>query len=243
MVEEMSQAAQPLCEASSPRTVLLSPPATGIGNQARYVPAVPYKDTVTSVDTNNRKYTAMSYETADGYKIKDQHTWHYPTFTVVDWIDLFTRKCYRDILIRNMEHCQKHTDLKIGAYVIMSNHLHLIWCPACGRLSVTIRDFKSYCTKQFIESILNEEESRREGPLRSFHFHAGQTAQNKEYKIGKSGNHPEEIHSKEFMLTKLQYTHENPVRAGWVQDPEDWLYSSAGAYAGKEGLLKIDFLY
>ena len=185
----------------------------------------------------------MSYEIADGYKIRDQSAWHYLTFTIVDWIDLFTRKHYRDILIKNMMHCQKQKELKIGAYVVMSNHLHLIWQSGCGQLSDTIRDFKSYCTKQFVECILTEEESRREGLLRSFRFHAGQTAQNKDYKIWKSGNHPEEIHSKEFMLAKLRYTHENPVRAGWVNHPEDWLYSSAGAYAGKEGLLKIDFLF
>lgn len=36
---------------------------------------------------------------------------------------------------------------------------------------------------------------------------------------------------------KLDYLHENPVRAGWVENPEDFLYSSARDYSGKTGLI------
>jgi len=36
--------------------------------------------------------------------------------------------------------------------------------------------------------------------------------------------------------------HENPVRAGWVVHPEDYLYSSATNYAGKTSLLEVILL-
>jgi hypothetical protein len=38
----------------------------------------------------------------------------------------------------------------------------------------------------------------------------------------------------------LNYIHENPVRAGWVKNPEDYLYSSARNYADMECLIGID---
>ena len=42
--------------------------------------------------------------------------------------------------------------------------------------------------------------------------------------------------------TRLNYIHENPVRAGLVADTEDYLYSSARNYAEMESLIEIDFI-
>jgi len=42
-----------------------------------------------------------------GYTIKDQNATHFLTFTVCGWIDLFTRRLYKDILIESFKHCQK----------------------------------------------------------------------------------------------------------------------------------------
>ena len=61
-----------------------------------------------------------------GYQIKDQNALHYMTLQVVYWIDIFTRKIYRDIVIDSLMYCQKEKGLEIFAYVIMSNHIHLI---------------------------------------------------------------------------------------------------------------------
>jgi putative transposase len=184
----------------------------------------------------------MSYEFADGYKIRDQHGLYFMTFTVVGWIDLFSRQLYRDILIKNMKHCREHKDLSIGAYVIMTNHVHVIWQSKCGRLSDTLRDFKSYCTKEFIVAIEKENESRESWLLHMFRFYANRTNQNKDYKTWRGNNHPEEITSHDFLMTKLNYIHENPVRAGWVHKPEDYLYTSASNYINGKGLMEIDYL-
>jgi len=40
------------------------------------------------------------------------------------------------------------------------------------------------------------------------------------------------------MRGKLDYIHANPVKRGYVNLPEHWRYSSAGA--GLEGLIDID---
>lgn len=185
----------------------------------------------------------MNYEFTAGYKIRDQFGLFFMTLTIVDWIDLFSRKLYRDILIKNMEYCRIHKGLSVGAYVIMTNHMHVIWQSKCGRLSDTLRDYKSFCTKELIEAIEHNPESRKDWLLRAFKFHARGTNQNKDYKIWVSGNHPEQIFTEDFMRTKLDYIHNNPVRAGLVEKPEDYLSSSASNYILGKEIMEIDYLF
>ena len=185
----------------------------------------------------------MSYEFADGYKIRDQHALHFLTFTVEGWIDIFSRQRYRDIALNNFTYCRKNKGLFLGAYVIMTNHLHLIAKSEKGDLSGWIRDFKSFTTKNIIESIQNEKESRKEWLLYMFQFFANRTNRNEFYKLWTGNNHPEEIHSEKFLQTKLNYIHQNPVRAGWVANTTDYLYSSASNYANGRGLIEIDNLF
>jgi REP element-mobilizing transposase RayT len=59
-------------------------------------------------------------------KILDQNGFNYLTLTIVDWVDVFTRKECRDIVLESLRHCQAKKGLVIYAYVIMSNHIHLV---------------------------------------------------------------------------------------------------------------------
>lgn len=61
-----------------------------------------------------------------GYEIRDQYATHFLTFTVCGWIDLFSRSVYKDILIDSFKHCQEHKGFILNAFVIMTNHVHLI---------------------------------------------------------------------------------------------------------------------
>jgi len=61
---------------------------------------------------------------------------------VVKWIPLFTRKPYFDILLVSLRFCRQHKGLKVHAYVILDNHLHLV--VAGDKLTDIIRDFKSH---------------------------------------------------------------------------------------------------
>ena len=77
-----------------------------------------------------------------GYQITDQEGLYYLTFQVVDWIDIFTRQVYRDIIIESFKYAIENKGLHLFAYVIMSNHVHLIAQSSNGQLSATIRDIK-----------------------------------------------------------------------------------------------------
>ena len=61
-----------------------------------------------------------------GYKIVEQDALHYVTFQVVKWIDIFTRMVYRNIVIDSLKFCQANKGLEIYAFVVMSNHAHLL---------------------------------------------------------------------------------------------------------------------
>jgi REP element-mobilizing transposase RayT len=80
---------------------------------------------------------------SDGYKIRDQTLPHFVTATVVDWVDVFTRKNYRDIVIACLDFCITNKAMVLYGYVIMSNHVHLI-ISINGKetLSDIVRDFK-----------------------------------------------------------------------------------------------------
>ena len=98
----------------------------------------------------------------EGYVIRDQTLPHFITSTVVDWIDIFTRQAYRDIVIESLDYCIKNKGMLLYGYVIMSNHIHLIIQSEEGKLSDLIRDFKKFTAKNILKKIQNSPESRKE---------------------------------------------------------------------------------
>jgi REP element-mobilizing transposase RayT len=176
----------------------------------------------------------------EGYVIRDQNLPHFITPTVVDWIDVFTRQNYRDIVIECLDYCIKNKGMILYGYVIMSNHIHLIIQSENGKLSDLIRDFKKFIAKNILDKIQNSPESRREWMLERFKLAAQKHQRNKEYQFWQYGNHAEEIYSTAFMWSKLHYIHLNPVRAGLVGKASDYIYSSASNYVNDSGLLEIE---
>lgn len=159
------------------------------------------------------------------------------------WIDIFSRQRYRDLILESFQFWRTKKNLLNGGYVIMSNHIHVIWTATHQNLSDIIRDFKTYTSKAITTSIQEEPESRRDWLLYMFRYFANGTNSNESFKVWTGNNHPEEITSDKFLKSKLNYIHQNPVRAGLVAEPSDYLYSSAANYAGKKGLIDVDFLY
>jgi len=174
-----------------------------------------------------------------GYQIRDQAALHYLTIQVVDWIDVFTRQVYKDIVLGSLRYCQEHKALQIFGYVIMSNHIHLIANSPRGELSNILRDFKKFTAKNIIETIADGNESRRDWMLNRFQFNAQRHSRNETYQMWTHENHAIVIYSPQFAREKFDYLHDNPVRAGIVRKPEDYIYSSASNYASMENILDV----
>lgn len=60
------------------------------------------------------------------YKVSDSTMPHFVTFTVVGWIDIFSREDYKEIVVNSLNYCIAHKELELHAWVIMTNHVHLI---------------------------------------------------------------------------------------------------------------------
>ena len=101
----------------------------------------------------------------EGYIIRDQERIHFITATLVDWIDVFTRKSYKHVVIESLAFCIEKKGMLLYGYVIMCNHIHLIIQSKTGKLSDLIRDFKKFTATNILEKIQTEPESRREWML------------------------------------------------------------------------------
>ena len=178
----------------------------------------------------------------DTYVIKDQHGVYFLTLQVVGWVDVFTRKRYRDIVVDSFNYCIAQKGLSVHAWCIMSNHMHCILSSKTGVLSDTLRDLKRHTSKQILASIQQEPESRRDMMLFQFRKAAQQHVRNNEYQLWTHENHAVGIdpHIAGMFDSKLQYIHNNPVEAGIVENGADYLYSSARDYAGRKGLVKVE---
>lgn len=175
------------------------------------------------------------------YKILDQHGLNFVTLTVVDWVDVFIRKTYKDIIIESLRHCQKEKGLIIYGYVIMSSHLHMI-VEAGGSipLSDILRDFKKFTAKAILREIEHGGyESRKEWMLHRFAYRGHQAAGNRQYQFWQSDNHPILLYTLPVIAQKLRYIHANPVKEGWVLEAEHYRYSSASNYAYETGMLDV----
>ena len=171
------------------------------------------------------------------YTAKNQYSIYYITLTVHQWVDVFTRKEYVDIFLESVRFCQKEKGLKVFAWVVMTNHIHMIVKSEGKALSDIIRDLKKFTSAKIVQAIrANGRESRKNWMLWLF---------NKDNKIWfwEEGYHAEEILTRPFFETKLNYIHLNPVRAGIVEKEEEYFLSSCGDYYGtKKGLLELAML-
>lgn len=161
---------------------------------------------------------------------------------MVNWVDIFSRDIYRDIVLDSFDYAMKNKGLQLFAYVIMSNHVLLVANSSEGKLSACIRDIKKYTSKKIVEAINLPTESRRDWLLALFLRAASQHKQNNSYQVWTHENHAVRLYSNDFIVEKIEYIHNNPVRAQIVQHAEDYLYSSARNYAGLSNYLKVDVL-
>ena len=103
---------------------------------------------------------------SNNYKFDDPDGCYFITYSVVAWVDVFTRNEYKQILLDSWKHCQKAKGLQIHAWVIMTNHIHMI-VSRKGEIPLEdiMRDMKKYTASKIITAIMcNEKESRRECP-------------------------------------------------------------------------------
>ncbi len=171
------------------------------------------------------------------YKFLDPEGMYFVSFAVIKWIDVFTREMYCTILVDHLKHSHQHRGMKIYAWCIMPNHVHLVFQAENGNPSDLMRDLKRNSSKDIQRAIeSNPKESRRLWLLRMME-EAGSNNSNVRFRqFWQQNNHPIELWSDPIIDQKINYIHMNPVVAGYVSEPEHWRYSSACL----PGLIELD---
>ncbi len=159
---------------------------------------------------------------------------YFLTATTVNWLPLFGKVEIASILLDSLKFLVSSQRMRIYAYVILENHLHLI--ASADDLSKQVANFKSFTARHSIDFYLKQDNQ----------FVLEQLRQNKlahktdrPYQFWQEGVHPQRIMDEAMLAQKVEYIHQNPVRRGYVDLPEHWRYSSARNYAGMDGLLPV----
>jgi REP element-mobilizing transposase RayT len=181
---------------------------------------------------------------SQSYRVfSDKHYVYFVTCTVVEWAPIFTHNAYRQIVLDSLAYLREHKQTQLNAFVVMPTHLHAVLWPEDGVvLSDVLRDFKRFTSRAI------STEATRLGHQHFIAIFAHARQQNRaqdvsQYQVWQEGSHPEAIFALPFARQKIEYIHRNPVRAGLVNGPEDWPYSSARVYLkGEETYPAVDLL-
>ena len=169
------------------------------------------------------------------YKIYEPTHPHFLTCTILNWLPIFTRKESVDLIIQSLKYLQKEENLKLYAYVILENHIHLI--VQSDDVSRSMRHFKSFTAKELLKLLQGE---NAETLLKQFQFYKKAHKKDRTYQIWQEGYQPKLIQTDDMMINKINYIHHNPVKRGYVDEAKHWRYSSARDYEGMDGLIEVE---
>ncbi|MFT7880538.1 MAG: transposase [Sulfurimonas sp.] len=172
------------------------------------------------------------------YKIYEPTHPHFITCTVVNWIPIFTRKDSVEILLESFRYLQNDEDFILYAYVILENHIHIV--AQSSDIAKSMGRFKNHTAKALLRLLKQEKVTTILDQL-SFYKKAHKI--DREYQVWQDGIQPKLMQSESMMKSKIDYIHHNPVKRGYVDNPEHWRYSSARDYEGVPGLLEVERLW
>ena len=120
----------------------------------------------------------------------------------------------------------------------MPNHIHLIVQARDGyKLSQIISDFKKHTTREILRELKKDNRRYLLGIIKSSYF----KKKGYENQVWRRENYPEAIETEKFLQSKINYIHQNPVTAEYVDKPEDWNYSSARyRILQQKGVIELD---
>ena len=163
---------------------------------------------------------------------------YYITTVLYNRLPVFTRPSFIIPLYDSLNFYRYRQDFKLLGYVIMPDHIHLmIWPHGESTVSDIMRDYKEFTSKRIIRQAEVEGIDEWVAAFRR----AGQETGRSKNKVWQDSYWDENVFTERFLRQKLNYMHRNPVRAGLVERPGDYPYSSYRNYQlGEEWLIEID---
>jgi REP element-mobilizing transposase RayT len=147
------------------------------------------------------------------------------TATIKFWHKLLEPDKYKQIILDSLQFLVEKQRIKLYAFVIMPNHIHIIWqmCNNNEKRNVQ-RDFLKYTAQQIkFDLIVNH-------PKVLSYFKVNQ--KNRDYQFWQNRPLSIDLYNEKVFEQKLDYIHNNPIQEKWklCSKPEDYFYSSAAFY-------------
>ncbi len=165
----------------------------------------------------------------------DFNTLYYYTATITEWKKLFSPDKYKDVLIESLKHLVERNKITVYGFVIMPNHIHLIW----ELLEMNGREKPDASFMKFTSHAI-QKDLRMNHPAVLELFKVDLETRN--YQFWKRNSLPILLYTPEVIYQKLNYIHNNPVQGKWMlaDSPIDYKYSSAKFY--ETGIDEFGFL-
>jgi REP element-mobilizing transposase RayT len=152
---------------------------------------------------------------------------------------VFKEEKYFTIILDSLKYCIEHKGLLLLGFLIMPSHVHLMNSHEEGiTLSEIMRDFKHYTSSKIAEMMVKDNNHLF---LHIFKKATENRSKKQDYKVWQDEYHPIAITSEKWLLQKMEYMHNNPIRKGFVDKPEHRRYSSARNWIlGDDSIIKIN---
>jgi REP element-mobilizing transposase RayT len=143
------------------------------------------------------------------------------TATILEWKPLLANNAHKDIVIDSLRFLVSNRRITLNAFAIMDNHLHLIWHVIYPNKREDVqRDFLGYTAKAIIRLL-------KAYDMVAMHDHYV-NAKDRKYQVWERNALSVDIWSEDVLKQKLDYIHNNPVKAGYCAYPEEYKYSTGG---------------
>ena len=147
----------------------------------------------------------------------------YFTATILEWKHLLKQDRYKDIIVDSLRFLVADGRIELNAFVIMNNHIHLIWQPLGDWTPEKIQHSLLSFTAHKFKNHLQE---NHEQFLQQFKV----DAKDRKYQFWERNPLGIDLVNEQMFLQKFNYIYRNPVVKGLCLLPEDYYYSSAKFY-------------
>jgi REP element-mobilizing transposase RayT len=147
------------------------------------------------------------------------------TATILEWKSLLADDNYKDIIIKSLKFLKEEGSIVIYAFVIMPNHIHLIWQIQDGYKQDNIQmRFLKFTAQQIKFKLIDTNDPR----LNQFSVNA----KDRNYQFWERNSLSIDLWTHDVFMQKMDYIHNNPLQEKWclAEFPEDYKYSSAKFY-------------
>ncbi len=154
------------------------------------------------------------------------------TATINEWKHALAPEKYKTIITDCLRDMAGRKQIELNAFVVMDSHVHFIWQPLQEYTPSQVQaTFTSFTAKEIIKQLsIDNPELLKTLEVNKY---------DRTFQVWKRRSLSIELFTEKTLMQKLEYIHDNPVKAGLVKYPEEYVYSSARFYHDGRDVFKM----